>query len=673
MTSILIHTKLSLLLAAISSAFILKYSDNIAFGVADDFTATTPLASKDGIITLENGDHWYKADELENGGHYLITVRRSDGSYVMLTADDRISAEYIWHYSEDKMVTSTSPHYSELYTDTHRLFCYDGELFLTKDHWTSGEQTWNFDGSRLFHNDDGHITYLTYSEDSDVPFGCTDNASDAAHINIYTSGDEVSRCIKTHPCAESFVIEGSGYEAPTFSFELMNSAMTADSINWFVDGEMAECTDATFTADQLMNLTSGVHRVTCTVTAHDNEFHYYREQSQEALFVITKGAVPDSFITFSDVHEQYDLIGKAIEEVLVRTGGYIPSLVVCTGDLVNGPTADTDTMLKRYLPRLKPYLGGLDTVFVAGNHDSADAIAKASAESDLGADDSFSDGCGVIFRGSSDEVSSNGKNSTTAKDIIVYGINYASLNTETDTGISQNYDSIKSRIEAFLTETAENYHGELIVFSAHAGLHVLGTQPESVNLSGYTVGNWQGSNAYNIGNSYDITQLINSYAEKYGMNILFLFGHDHSQSEKEFILEKGDTIVCPTDSASKLKQELPLDFTYAHAGYLSTVIGIADAHFSFIRKSGDKLTYELLSANDPSFIKSTEIDLYPSNPTALSDTSEKATLSEKKSADNKTNKSISPVTSAKMNITPFIVVSVIMMIISRKRKKHSDK
>ena len=163
---------------------------------------------------------------------------------------------------------------------------------------------------------------------------------------------------------------------------------------------------------------------------------------------------------------------------------------------------------------------------------------------------------------------------------------------------------------------------------------MLGTQPESVNLSGYTVGNWQGSNAYNIGNSYDITQLINSYAEKYGMNILFLFGHDHSQSEKEFILEKGDTIVCPTDSASKLKQELPLDFTYAHAGYLSTVIGIADAHFSFIRKSGDKLTYELLSANDPSFIKSTEIDLYPSNPTALSDTSEKATLSEKKSADN---------------------------------------
>ncbi|MBO7472467.1 MAG: metallophosphoesterase [Ruminococcus sp.] len=648
-----------LLLAAVSSILTLVLDDNYVYSAAEDFTEILPYTSENGIITLDDGQQWFKATELENDRNYLITVRRSDGSDVMLTADDKISAEYIWHYAEDKMVTSTSFHRSELYTDTHRLCCYDSDLYLTKNWWTSGDQTWNYDGSRLYYNDDGKITYLTYSEMDDIHFGCTDDPSMAAQISLYTAGEELARCIKTQPCAESFVIEGSGYQAPVFSLELINDSIVTDSVKWFVDGVEQTGGELSFTADELTDQSASIHRVSCIVEAHDGEEHHYRERSQDAIFVITKGIVPDSFITFSDVHEQYDLIGKAIEGVLERTGGYIPSLVVCTGDLINGPTMDHDTMLDRYIPRLKPYLGGLDTVFVAGNHDSSKAISELSIAAGLGADDGFSDGCGVIFRGSSDEVAENGTNCTAAKNIIVYGINYDTINKRSGALTVQDYDCIKDQIESFLNETAKNYHGELIVFSAHAGLHVLGVQPQSVNLSGYTVGSWIGANAYNIDHSYDIAELINSYADKYGMNIIYLFGHDHSRSEEEFILTEGDVLISPTKSEYKETESLPLNFTYAHAGYLSTTIGIADAHYSFIYKSGDKLVYEFLRADTPDFMKKKEIKLKKST-TAVVSTNTAAVTTIKKSS--------SPQTSDKLSLMPVLLFSAGLFWISRKQK-----
>lgn len=654
------HHIIPQLLAAVSTVLIISFSSAAdVHGGAGDFTETVPPASANGIITLENGQKWFKATELENGRNYLITVSRSDGSSAMLTADDRTSAEYIWHFAEEKMVTSTSPHYNELYTDTHRLCCHEGDIYLTQGWWSSGDQTWNFDGSRLFYNDDGKITYLSYSESSDVHFGCTDNASEAAQVSIYTSGEELSRCIKTQPCTESFVIEGSGYAAPEFSVELLDDSITADSVRWFTDGEEKEANGLSFTAADLAGKAAGVHRVSCIVEAHDSEDHYYREKSQDAVFVITKGIVPDSFITFSDVHEQYDLIGKAIEEVLARTDGYIPSLVICTGDMINGPTMDHDTMADRYLPRLKPYLGGLDTVFVAGNHDSCSAVSEWSVAAGLGANEDFSDGCGVIFRGGSAEVAKNGTNSTAANNVIVYGINYDTINTESGTLTVQDYSSVKEQIGSFLKETAKNYHGELIVFSAHAGLHVLGVQPQSVNLSGYSVGSWIGANAYNVDHSYDLAELINSYADKYDMNIIYLFGHDHSRGEKEFILTEGDVLISATESAYKETKSLPLKFTYAHSGYLSTTIGIADAHYSFMYKSGDKLVYELFRVNDPDSIRQKEISLKAAAPAAASAVSAVVTT---------VNSTESPKTSGRISLIPVLLVSSGLFLISRRRK-----
>ena len=287
------------------------------------------------------------------------------------------------------------------------------------------------------------------------------------------------------------------------------------------------------------------------------------------------------------------------------------------------------------------------------------AVSEWSVAAGLGADESFSDGCGVIFRGSSAEVAENGTNSTAAGNVIVYGINYDTINTESGALTVQDYNCIRDQIESFLSDTAKDYHGELIVFSAHAGLHVLGVQPQSVNLSGYTVGSWTGANAYNVDHSYELAALINSYAEKYKMNIIYLFGHDHSRGEREFILTEGDVLISATESAYKETKSLPLKFTYAHSGYLSTTIGIADAHYSFIYKSGSKLVYELLRINEPDFIKQKEISLKAAAPAAASASSAVAAT---------VQSTESPKTSGKINLMPVLLVSAGLFLISSRRK-----
>jgi hypothetical protein len=145
-----------------------------------------------------------------------------------------------------------------------------------------------------------------------------------------------------------------------------------------VDGKAQQTDALTFPADSLKNRPAGIHRVCCTVKGHDENGVHYLEMSEEAVFVIAKGVLPDSVLTFSDIHEEYSLIGDAIGTVLTKTGGYIPSLIVCSGDLSNGHTSTEEELLNKYAPRIKPYLGGLDAVFTGGNHDSGAGCAQLS-------------------------------------------------------------------------------------------------------------------------------------------------------------------------------------------------------------------------------------------------------------------------------------------------------
>ena len=579
--------------AAVCAAASVLLINMPVFGAAaadSHYKATAPFSVENGVLTLADGQKWYRVNEFENERDYIICVNDVEGRQVMLTAADNRSSEYIWHYFRRTMVTSVAPEYTTLSSDSFRLTYHDGELYTAANWWTEGDSAWECDGKCLSYNENGSLHYLRYSGDS---FSCTDDAAEASQVCIYSKGEELSRCIGRQPAAESYVIESSGYAAPVFSIELSDNDITADSIKWFVDGEEQAAQGMSFTAECLVGKPVGVHHVSCLVEGHDAENIHYRERSAEAAFVIAKGVISDSVMTFSDIHEEYQLIDRAIERIMDRTGGYIPSLLICTGDLVNGPTVDKDIMLSRYYPQIVSHLGGLDAVFVSGNHDSGEAASVMSASAALGAENNTPFG-GRIFRGTSADVRSNGRNSRSAKGITVYGLNFESSLYHSGGEYTYSYDRAIKDVERFLKSTAEDYNGELVIISAHSGLHVLGLQPQSVNAVGRSIGKWIGENQYNIDRSYELAELINSYARKYDMDIMYLFGHDHSRAETEFILSDGDSLVS-TEKYNKMSYDTQeLSFTYGHAGYLSTSIGSADAHFSFIYRDGDHYSYDIM-------------------------------------------------------------------------------
>lgn len=545
-----------------------------------------------GVLTLENGEKWYKVRDFENDADYILTVQDGAGEEKILTATDDADSQYIWHYSRSIMTMSTAPRVSTLSTGKFPLGVSEGKPGCF---YTSGaeESDWKHTDGLFCHHGRDAVTYLKYDASAPEPFSLTENKAEASPVNIYARSTTVSRCIVQQPAAESYVIEGSGYPAPEFSAVLPD--VTLDSVLWFVDGELQKCSALTLTADLLADQPAGVHRVSCLITAHDSEDYYYREQSADASFVIAKGVLPDSIMTFSDVHEEYGLIGEAIETVLKKTEGLIPSLVICSGDFVYGPTAEKDTELNCYFPQIVSQLGGLDAVFVAGNHDSGAAASAMSAAANLGAEKDLPAKGGIIFSGESEAVRKNGRNSRSAKGILTYGINFDAARKETPDGVQYTYEETVRDIDSFLKQTAAHYHGELIVISAHSGLHVIGRQPESVNGAQIRLYEWMGDNLYNVDQSYALAETINRYAEQYNMDILYLFGHDHSRNEAEIFLTDGDTLISPIRYADFLSGTQKLRFTYASAGYLSSVIGSADFNFSLIYRDDSAFSYDLLN------------------------------------------------------------------------------
>lgn len=589
--------RVSVITAAFTAAALAVMQLPLGASAASDmyFTVTEVQSSDISTITAD-GEKWFKVGSFDDDKDYIITVKDKDGRQYMLTVTDGESSGTVWSYYRQTMVSSTTPRFTSLRSGSSYLVCSGDALRTAYTRSVSGDLVWEHIGSTLRYNEDGTYSYLRYDADSETPFSFTREQSEAAEVDIYTKGEQLERCIVSQPHAESYVLEGSGYAAPRFTVGL--SDVEADSVKWYVDGEEQPCGSLSFTAETLADRPAGVHRVSCLVEAHDDSGIRCRERSEDALFVIAKGVVPDSFLTFSDVHEEYGLIGDAIENVIERTGGYIPSLVICTGDLVNGTKAEKDIMLERYYPRIIAELGGLDTVFVSGNHDAGGAASAMSAAADLGAGESLSSDGGQIFCGSSEAVARNGRNSRYAKGLIVYGLNQEAVMKTKDGGTVCSYEDVIGGVDAFLRDAARNYRGELVVISAHTGLHTLGIQPDSMNRNGMSISDWIGENAYNINGSYELASLINSYAERYGMDIMYLFGHDHSRSETELIMTDGSELISTVRYEDKMTGTQPLHFTYAHSGYLSTQIGSADSSFSFVYRDGGGFVYELIRTSD---------------------------------------------------------------------------
>ena len=603
---------LAVICAAVSALSMAVFFNQRSYAEEEDFFTVSAPAETDGnTITTPDGQKWSRVKSLDDNKSYVICVKKSDGTEVMLSAGDGQDEEYIWRYYRRNMVASTYSKFSYLSTPSHYLSCIDGKLSFRYWESTIKDLFWSADETALIFREDENTYYLKYDENAETQFSMTTDRSEAAEVSVYTKGDTLERCIKVQPCSENYVTEGSGYAAPEFSVTLSDAGIITDNVVWNVDGNDYDTDTLSFTAGELAGREAGVHRISCIIEGHDDKGIIYREKSSDALFVIAKGVIPDSFISFSDVHEEYHLIGNAIETTMNRTGGYIPGLIICTSDLVNGPTPDSDYMLGHYYPLIKPHLGGIDTVFVSGNHDPGKAASEMSVKADLGAAKDLSASGGLIFDGRSDAVRLNGTSSLSDGNIKVFGINYeAAAHRNVHDYRYYSYDSVIDSTKKFLEETAKDYNGELIVISAHSGLHVLGMDPASVNRNGNSISDWIGENAYNIDMSYELASLINSCAEQYDMNIIWLFGHDHSRQETEMFLTEGDTLTSPVKYTEQSFNTLPLHFTYAHAGYLSTSIGSADSSFCFVQKNDDKYSFDLIRTYDNTVRHTEFADIY---------------------------------------------------------------
>lgn len=561
------------------------------------YTVTAAPADQDGVLKMEDGTEWVKVLDFVFGQEYLITVTGQDGTQELLTYYDGEQSQYIWRYYSTTQATTSAPYWG-LKAGNYDLVNNSGQLASDRSLAPAGTVAWLHEDFRLVNSVDGTPSYLRYDADAAVPFSLTDDPQEAATVNIYTNGETLAECITAPPCTDRYVLENSGYAAPVFTVELTENVIP-DAIRWYTDGAEQPCHELSYTADTLTDQPAGIHRIRCEVDAHDENNVHYRSATVNASFVIAKGVLPDSVMTFSDIHEEYSLIDDAIEQVMQKTGGYITSLVICSGDLCNGKQSTYDSMLAKNAPQIKAALGGLDAVYAAGNHDSPKAASYLSACAGLGAADNLSENGGVIFDGRSEAAVQNGTNSRDAKHLIVYGLNYDAAIIRNGDTVTYSYENVLPELETFLQQTAEQYQGETVIISAHSGLHILGKQPGSVNLStGLPLAEWIGENPYNLDKSYDMAELLNRYAEDYGMDIVFLFGHNHSRSENEFLLTDGDTIVSTQRYSDRSFGEQTVHFTYAHAGYLSTRIGCADSKFSLIWRDGDKLQYDLIRTTD---------------------------------------------------------------------------
>lgn len=73
------------------------------------------------------------------------------------------------------------------------------------------------------------------------------------------------------------------------------------------------------------------------------------------------------------------------------------------------------------------------------------------------------------------------------------------------------------------------------------------------------------------------------------MDIVFLFGHDHSKGETEFIKTPGEVITSTVNYDEQTTEDITLRFTYAHAGYITNTIG-GEMNYSYITYDKDTVT-----------------------------------------------------------------------------------
>lgn len=398
-----------------------------------------------------------------------------------------------------------------------------------------------------------------------------------------------------------FVLEGSDYAAPVFSAELAlpeGSRAEGIAVQWTVNGEpMGEASytegaavTSICVADALRGKDAGVYRVSCTAGCLVNG-GWQRSGSFAVNFIVCRGVLENSVLTFSDVHQDWDHVGLAIENTMLAHDGRIPALVIATGDwnnlyLTGNVEENRRTCLQEGIERIALQLGGIDTVWVSGNHDNgyAAGYTNLNGVADLGIipadyanEDEGISGTGILFDSRSAGWRENADSSSEINGLVVIGVNFEDVLAARSGEANGKYDkpscdygdgteesdSVFKYLKTALDTIAADYHGEVVVISTHAGIHVLGVDPASNSSHVFE------DPDYCVTNSAAVVRLVNSYAEEYGMHIVWLFGHDHSKSEEEFVKLPGDTVISTVSFDEQTSEELTLQFAYGQAGYIT--------------------------------------------------------------------------------------------------------
>ena len=570
-----------------------------------------PVVQKDGIVSY-NGEDYYKVNAPAAGQDALIAAYDDEGELHALALDNGESVSAVWGFAQDKLGIAGEGAFNLVFEDEYQLKPTEGMLTLGENSTglppppsSAGETPkrpisldhWEYQNDTLYYVSGEVCFFLTFTEEG---FSVTDDEAAASEIVLFSKGDTLGKCIGTQPGPAHYETADSGFAAPGFSVTLLNDDIIPDSVEWYIDGEAQGADTLNFSAEALTGRPAGLYRVYCKVEGHDSRYYYYKETSDTVNFIIAKGVIPNSVLTFSDVHQEFENIGQAIEQIMEENGGCIPSLIVNTGDWVTDFAAPDDDFRNIWFGKMLAQQGGIDSVFVSGNHDSSPATAELTFAAGLGTGNDLDDGVGVIFDSRSEDKNRNAGSSRGAEGLIVYGLNYDGLEKQTADGKKYTYENAISQLEAFLSELAKGYNNELIIISSHSGLHTLGVQPESTDADGKLIAEWAGDNEYNLDMSYELAELLNKYATEYNMDIMFLFGHDHSKGEAEFIITPGGELTSTKSFTDKTYGTQKIAFTYAHAGYISSKIGSADRHYSFIRWDDENIYTELKWLEDSS-------------------------------------------------------------------------
>ena len=258
----------------------------------------------------------------------------------------------------------------------------------------------------------------------------------------------------------------------------------------------------------------------------------------------------------------------AVEGILeeIKTGGYTKADgFICCGDYYytgeNSTTASTNGLNALSDCITKNFGSNVDKVFVQGNHDG-----KISGIASTGANDA--DEYGVYVLNEDDYTAYNGSLSnsrTLAADLTAY---------------------FNAKIEA-------GYNKPVFVVS-HVPLH-----------AGPRVAH-DGTARY----AEPIFDAINAAAEE--LNIIFLFGHNHSKDHDAFLggsaiyLEKGDTLYVANGSTTTFVEKT-LNFTYMNAGYVGYYEDYSDADSTLTMTTfeiaGNEVTIRRYDANGSHVLK----------------------------------------------------------------------